>query len=186
MIVLCGPVKEAECRVSKTRPTYEDGVLIPGQPHPKPSAWHPAKCTKNGPVEKADASDPASRKAQVTIDAAGGRMRITIGSKTFKATLEGNPTVAKLKTLLPLTLDMTELNGNEKYYHLSTRLPTNAVSPGTIQNGDLMLYGNNSLVLFYKTFETTYSYTRLGRIDDPSGLADAVGQGNVSVTFELE
>jgi hypothetical protein len=74
-------------------------------------------------------------------------MKITIGSKTFKATLEDNPTVAKLKTLLPLTLNMTELNGNEKYYHLSTRLPTDAINPGTIQNGDLMLYGNNSLMI---------------------------------------
>jgi len=119
-------------------------------------------------------------------DAADRRMKITIGSKTFKATLENNPTVAKFKALMPLTLSMTELNGNEKYYHFSTRLPTDAISPGTIQSGELMLYGNNSLVLFYKTFETSYSYTRLGRIDDPSGLADTVGKGNVSVTFDLE
>jgi hypothetical protein len=128
----------------------------------------------------------ASSTAQVANGAADRRMTITIGSKTFKATLEDNPTVAKLKRLLPLTLSMIELNGNEKYYHFSTRFPMNAISPGTIQHGDLMLYGNNSLVLFYKTFETSYSYTRLGRIDDASGLADAVGQGNVSVTFELE
>jgi hypothetical protein len=113
-------------------------------------------------------------------------MKVAIGSKWFKATLDDNPTVARLKELLPLTLDMIELNGNEKYYHLSTRLPTDAVSPGTVQVGDLMLYGNNSLVLFYKTFETSYRYTRLGRIDDPSGLAAAVGAGDVSVTFELE
>ena len=113
-------------------------------------------------------------------------MKITIGSKTFNATLEDNPIVAKLKSLLPLTLKMTELNGNEKYHHFSTRFPTDAMSPGTVQNGDLMLYGNNSVVLFYKTFETTYSYTRLGRIDNPSGLAATVGAGDVSVTFELE
>lgn len=143
-------------------------------------------CRDNTTVLEADASDPASSRAQVTNNVEEDKMRITIGSKTFKATLEDNPTVAKLQSLLPLTLKMTELHGNEKYHHLSTRLPTDAISPGTIENGDLMLYGDNSLVLFYETFETTYRYTRLGRIDDPSGLAEVVGAGDVTVTFELE
>lgn len=143
-------------------------------------------CSDKASVEKADAADLANQKAEVTDNAVEDKMKISINSKTFKATLEDNPTVAKLKSLLPLTMKMTELNGNEKYYRLSKPLPTDAVRPGTIDIGDLMLYGDDTLVLFYEAFETSYSYTRLGRIDAPSDLADAVGAGDVSVTFELE
>lgn len=113
-------------------------------------------------------------------------MKITIGPRTFKATLEGNPTVAKFKALLPLTRNMSELNGNERYCRLPKRLPASAASPGTIHRGDLMLYEGHTLVLFYKTFATSYSYTRRGRIDNPDGLAAAVGAGEVSVVFEGE
>jgi hypothetical protein len=81
---------------------------------------------------------------------------------------------------------MSELNGNEKYFDLPNSLPANASNPGTIQSGDLMLYGSNTLVLFYKTFSTTYNYTRLARIDNPSGLATALGSENIMVKFELE
>ena len=112
-------------------------------------------------------------------------INIIIGSKTFTAMLADSETGEAFAALLPLTVTMNELNGNEKYHYLSSYLPTAAYQPGTIHAGDLMLYGNNCVVLFYETFNTSYSYTRLGAIDNPSGLASALGSGNVSVRFEF-
>ena len=114
------------------------------------------------------------------------QMRIKIGSSTFTATLYDNATATAFKGMLPMTIKMSDLNENEKYVDLSVDLPTNASNPGKIQSGDLMIYGSNTLVLFYKAFSTSYSYTRLGRINDTTGLAAAVGSGSVTVTYELE
>ena len=111
-------------------------------------------------------------------------INVIVGSKTFTATLADSETGEAFAALLPLSVTMNELNGNEKYHYLSSSLPTAAYQPGTIHAGDLMLYGNNCVVLFYETFNSSYSYTRLGSIDDPSGLAEALGVGNVSVRFE--
>ena len=127
-----------------------------------------------------------NKVANNTNDTKGTKMKIEIGSKTFDATLFENETAAAFKAMLPLTVDMDELNGNEKKYDFSNSLPTNSFSPSTIKNGDLMIWGDRTLVLFYKTFPTRYSYTKLGRIEDPSGLEAAVGSGNVKVTFRLE
>jgi len=143
-------------------------------------------CERSQPVQSATSSTPAAALVQPSNQPVGKKMKLTIGSKTFTATLEDNPAAAKLKAMLPLTLDMSELNGNEKLYRLPTPLPADAANPGTIRAGDLMLWQADTLVLFYETFPTTYSYTRLGRIDDSSGLAAAVGTGSVTVKFELE
>ncbi len=116
----------------------------------------------------------------------GSKMKIKIGNSTFTATLYDNATVTAFKSLLPMTVNMIELNSNEKYVDLSRSLPTNSANSGTIQTGDLMLYGSSTLVLFYKTFSTSYSYTRLGRIDDVTRLVAVLGSGNVTVTYELE
>ena len=112
-------------------------------------------------------------------------IQITVGSKAFGANLEDNATAEAFKALLPMRIQMTELNGNEKYFRLPVNLPTNASNPGTIQTGDLMIYHQNTLVLFYETFPTSYSYTRLGRINDTAGLAAALGSGDVTINYEL-
>jgi hypothetical protein len=114
------------------------------------------------------------------------QITITVGSKIFKATVIDSPTTKACTALLPLTINMKDLNGNEKHFDLPQELPTNTFNPKTIQNGNLLLYGSTTLVLFYKSFTTSYSYTRIGSVDDPAGLAKAVGPGNITVTFNVE
>ena len=113
-------------------------------------------------------------------------IRITIGGKTFSATLENTLAAAEFAKMLPLTLRMNELNGNEKYIGLSGKLSAVPECPGRIQCGDLMLYGRSTLVLFYESFPTSYSYTRIGKIMDAKGLKEAVGDREVTVKFEVE
>lgn len=115
----------------------------------------------------------------------GNKIQLKIGEKKFTATLLDSPTSKAFKALLPLTLNMDELNNNEKYAQLPQSIPTKASVSVSIQSGDLMLYGSRTLVLFYKSFSTSYSYTKIGKIDDVTGLLAALGGGDVKVVFEI-
>jgi Tfp pilus assembly protein PilP len=75
------------------------------------------------------------------------RMWMTVGERRFAITLTDNAAARAFAAQLPLTLDMSELNGNEKHADLPKPLPANANRPGTIRNGDLMLYGADTLVV---------------------------------------
>ncbi|RKH25912.1 hypothetical protein D7Y13_22375 [Corallococcus praedator] len=116
---------------------------------------------------------------------ASAQMKITVGTAVFTATLHDNETARTFKKMLPLTLNMKDLNSNEKYHRFPDSLPAKDANPGKIQAGDVMLYGSNTLVLFYESFSTSYRYTRIAEVDDPIGLAAALGSGDVSVTFGL-
>lgn len=125
------------------------------------------------------ASDPRSETHEQP------NMWMTVGTQRFPVVLEDNPTARALQQMLPITLDMDELNGNEKHAALPRSLPTRSARPGTIRAGDVLLYGDNTLVVFYETFASSYSYTRIGRIEGSAGLASALGSGNQRVTFTV-
>ena len=107
---------------------------------------------------------------------------VKVGGTNFVAKVEDTATGRAFMEKLPLTLDMAELNGNEKYCYGVT-LPTAAQYCDRIEPGDLMLYGSDCLVLFYGT-AGGYSYMRIGKLTSTDGLAKAVGKGAATVTFE--
>ena len=108
---------------------------------------------------------------------------ISVNGKTLTATLEDNPTARAFVEMLPLEVDMQELNGNEKYVYLDADLPSKPEHVDRINAGDLMLFGSNCLVIFYHDLSNGYSYTRLGRVN-PSDLKRVLGRGDVRVKFE--
>lgn len=109
---------------------------------------------------------------------------ITVGSQVFKADIEDTETGKAFIGKLPLTLDMSELNGNEKYCY-GVSLPKADKYYDSIAAGDLMLYSGNCVVLFYGP-AGGYSYTRIGRLTGTEGLKEALGTGSVKVSFTLE
>ena len=113
-------------------------------------------------------------------------MWMTVGERRFAITLADTEAARAFTAMLPVSIDMADLNSNEKHAELPNSLPTNASRPGTIRNGDLMLYGSRTLVVFYLTFDSSYSYTRLGRVNDPAGLAQALGRRGVRVVFSKD
>lgn len=113
-------------------------------------------------------------------------MKITINGIQFTATLESGAAAQAFARLLPLEISMNELNGNEKYCYLDEPLPQNAERVGRIEAGDIMLWGDDCIVVFYESFNTSYRYTRLGKVINAENLAHAAGAGTAQVTFGRE
>lgn len=113
------------------------------------------------------------------------KINLVVNNKTFSATLENNQTVQELIQQFPITLNMSDLHSNEKYNYLDSNFTTNSNTPNMINTGDIKLYGNNCLVVFYKDFKNYYSYTNLGRVDNPNEFVNELGNGSVDIRFEL-
>ena len=111
-------------------------------------------------------------------------INIIVGSDVFKADIEDNETGCAFLAQLPLTLEMNELNGNEKYC-FGVSLPRYDKRFDTIEAGDLMLYSGNCIVLFYES-AGGYNYTRIGKLQSVTGLESALGSGNITLKFEKE
>lgn len=107
-------------------------------------------------------------------------VKAIIEKKEYTINLENNSTAKSFANMLPQELTMSELNGNEKYVYLDNTLPENSSNIKKVIAGDVMLYGNNCLVIFYKSFNTLYSYTKIGHIDN---LPDLNGD-RITVLFK--
>lgn len=137
-----------------------------------------------GDIPGENTGNEAENSREETGDEQMKEITIEAGGQQFRASLYDNETTQVLMERLPMTLNMEELYGNEKFYYLDEELPTKAERIERIRTGDIMLFGSDCLVLFYDDFSTSYSYTRIGHIEDGEAFADALGEGTVEVSFE--
>lgn len=115
------------------------------------------------------------------------KINVSFGDHTYSATLEDHSSAQAFLELLQenggaLTVDMSDYGSFEKVGPLGTTLPRNDQQITTTA-GDIILYQGSSITVYYA--QNSWSFTRLGRIDDPSGLKEALGEGDVSITFSI-
>lgn len=125
----------------------------------------------------------------INCNAFGDNMQniiITIKNKKYEAILYDNSTTKELIKKFPITITMSDLNGNEKYYNFSKSFSTSSENVASINKGDIMLFGDNCLVIFYKSFSTRYRYTKLGYIKNLEDLENSLGKGDIEITFILK
>ena len=140
-------------------------------------------CLNNSNNDKLDKSEMNNTSTEnintKESDVEMSYIKVTINDKNYTLKLENNNTVEEFINLLPQDFTMNELNGNEKYVYIDNYLSMNEYSPKHIEKGDVMLFGNNCLVIFYKSFNTSYSYTKIGHIDN----LDNIGSESITVKF---
>lgn len=114
------------------------------------------------------------------------KMIVNVNGQDFTATLEQNSAVDALVQMMengPITLQLSDYAGFEKVGPLGQSLPASN-SQTTTHAGDIVLYQGNQIVMFYGS--NSWSYTRLGHIDDLTGWEDALGSGDVTVILSME
>ena len=139
-----------------------------------------ATTAAESPQVEPEATQEPDEKEQIVM-----KMNVQIGDRTFTATLEDNQAVAELVEMMeegPVTITLDDYGGFEKVGSLGRSLTTSN-SQTTTTAGDIVLYNGNNIVMFYGS--NSWSYTRLGRIDDLTGWADALGPGSVTAVFTL-
>ena len=110
---------------------------------------------------------------------------IMINWEQYEALLEDNTTAqAFYKQFIEKNWEvytMQELNWNEKYLYISEKIASNPVGGLNIEAWDIMLYWDDCIVIFYKSFQTSYSYTKIWHIN---WLWD-LWEENIEVNFSI-
>lgn len=187
---LSEPVLPEQAETGGEAPQIQENVAEPPAGAPAASggteASHPEQ---SAPPEKEPTQLEGTPESTEPEETGGSQeestLKITVGGYELLATFADNSSAEEFRDLLaqgPLTIEMEDYGGFEKVGPLGTSLTRND-SQITTEPGDVILYQGNQITIYYGT--NSWSFTRLARINDPSGLQEKLGNGTVSVTFSL-
>lgn len=94
-------------------------------------------------------SKPEQNEVSTTISAAeksANEITVKINDESFTAQLYDNETADYFYEMLPLTINMNELHGNEKYYNFSSSLPENGSAVGEMAKITALDLGKSGIV----------------------------------------
>ena len=130
-------------------------------------------------------TDAPNSETEMETEDISMKMNVLIGDISFTATLEDNAATSELIEMMreaPITISMNDYSGFEKVGPLGRSLTTDNHQT-TTSAGDIVLYSGNQIVMFYGS--NSWSYTRIGKIDDLTGWKDALGSGSITAIFSL-
>lgn len=190
----CGSSEQAESTSeSSSAAQMEDTSSSEAESSSEPEASEPETPESNIVPEEPEESDSSTvpesgdvENGQIEEENSEMQMNVQVGGSTFTATLEENAAADALVDMMeqgPVTIQMSDYSGFEKVGPLGTSLPASSQQT-TTQAGDIVLYQGNQIVMFYGS--NSWSYTRLGHINDLTGWKEALGNGDVTVTLSLE
>ena len=110
-------------------------------------------------------------------------MNININGQVASVQLEDNTTTKAILANMPFTIQMDDLHQNEKYHYFDKSFPAQPQPIQTIEAGDVLLYQNNCLVIFYESAKPVASYMRIGKIIDFQDIRKSFGNASVSVQW---
>lgn len=106
-------------------------------------------------------------------------MKMMIGETEVPVTWEENDSVEELKSLLPITVNMSMYGDFEQVGSLGQSIVRNDKQT-TTNPGDIVLYSGDQIVVFYGS--NSWSYTRLGHVDIADDeLAEMLSNGDVTI-----
>lgn len=104
-------------------------------------------------------------------------IKINVAGTIYTAVSESTKAAENFLTQLPLDIEMTDLNENEKRGYTYFKMATEARKLGKIEIGDILISGDSYIIIATKTFKSNQKYTKLGHIQN---LGD-VPKGTIKV-----